>query len=50
MYFFANGDENVDDFDTTFNVIRIEDVDCFRYLGVDRNDGMKNERKHRVSE
>jgi hypothetical protein len=48
--FFASGDENVDDFDATLNVIRMEEVDCFRYVGVDRSGGIKNERKHRVSE
>jgi hypothetical protein len=42
--------ENVDDFDATLNVIRMEEVDCFRYLGVERNGGMKNERKHNVRE
>jgi hypothetical protein len=41
--------KNLDAFDATLNVIRIEEFDCFRHLGVDRNGGMKNERKHRVS-
>jgi hypothetical protein len=48
--FFASGDENGDDFHATLNVIRMEEVDCFWYLGVDGNGGIKNERKHRVSE
>jgi hypothetical protein len=35
----------------TVNGVRMEDVECFRYLGVDidRDGGMKNEMKHRVS-
>jgi hypothetical protein len=33
----------------TLNGIRMEEVECFRYLGVDRDGGVKSEMKHRVS-
>jgi hypothetical protein len=44
--------ENADDTDITLNGIRMEDADCFRYLGINiyRNGGMKSEMKHRVTE
>jgi hypothetical protein len=44
--------ENVDDLDIIFSLIKTEDVDCIRYLGVDidRDGGMKSEMKLKVSE
>jgi hypothetical protein len=44
--------DNVDDIEMTLDGIRMEEVDCFIYLGVDidRDGGMKNEMKHRVTE
>jgi hypothetical protein len=44
--------ENVGDIEITLNGIRMDKVECFRYLGVDndRVGGMKCEMKHRVTE
>jgi hypothetical protein len=43
---------NVGDIDVTLHGIRMEEVDCFRYLGVDidRDGSMKSEMKQRVTE
>jgi hypothetical protein len=44
--------ENVDDIGITLDGIRMEEVDCFRYLGVDigRDGGIKSDMKHRETE
>jgi hypothetical protein len=44
--------ENADNLNITVNGVRMEVVECFRYLGVDidRDGGMKSEMKHRASE
>jgi hypothetical protein len=44
--------ENADNLNITVNRVRLEEVECFRYLGVDidRDGGMKSEMKQRVSE
>jgi hypothetical protein len=44
--------EKIGDIDITLNGIRMEEVDCFRYLGVDIDidGGMRSEMKHKVTE
>jgi hypothetical protein len=44
----ATRKDNVGVIDITLNGIRMEEVDSFRYLGVDidRDEGMKSEMKH----
>jgi hypothetical protein len=44
--------ENAGDIEITLNLIRMEEVYCFRCLGVDidRDGAMKSEIKHRVTE
>jgi hypothetical protein len=44
--------ENADNLNITVNVVRIEEVECFRYLGmdIDRDGMIKSEVKHRASE
>jgi hypothetical protein len=44
--------ENADNLNITVNGVRMEEVECFRYLAVDIDiyGGMKSEMKHSVSE
>jgi hypothetical protein len=44
--------ENVGDIEIALNGIRMESLDCFRYLGVDidGDGGMKSEMKHRSND
>jgi hypothetical protein len=44
--------ENADNLNITVNGVRMEEVECFRYLcvDIDRDGGMKSEMKDRVSE
>jgi hypothetical protein len=44
--------KNVDNLNITVNRVKMEEVECFKYLGVDidRDWGVKSEMKHRVSQ